>query len=1125
MNDQSYPKSAPLFTWPQTFPTHASLDFGRLGGFAHKENDQIYSLMPLTQIFPHTRRYFPSVKISRELKYQKSVQTARNLQEIYPEFEIPSEYLGDIIFEESMNDLDSENRDPYMSGQLISVLGNLPLTNNKFIAFPMGQAGSELSDLLAISKLKFKTPIRQIIATLPETSYGSQLSPPLMAVRTTTGTTFFQIENPEEETNESRNKLKASVINSVPGQIPGSSFDQTCVTFNPILYGEAAIVDASGGTYLWKAERDYQLSANSNKFKIDTIESPQDQKDVQLINLWRSCEFAAHPKCLYVASRTNVNVLDFRISISDTTKLKLFDIDDKDHIFAFQRIPMFNSFQSLLATRNNIILLDQRFPNRKLLKWAHHIDKPSGLSTIMDKDKSIILTWTKNPPKLIVFRSCFSSSGLISSIDSPALIPSFHDHPTYNRSKILRTTLTNVPVESQDTEELSQPLKLPPLTSALLLRNDIHFEKDFSVDYPVIFGTCFSTMQLSYTGALYSQDFYVNYEDTNSFLEPDIPSMESDMQIIEMPSSVSALQTFADRDVGTNPEIQLKRHQTWSFDRIWKYAARELRYPFIKFSVPESFEIGIVFLSWKSVERYIEFYTEVAGFNCGKKSVIQDVLGYVLSISFFCTDKKVVKRRLSPCYWEVTFSRSKNDNRIFVTKFNNNHNHETFTSIYQSERWIKKNMIDPDLLPNAQLITYQNHQSKFINYQIQRPDIENAESTESIESMEKNMESIENIDIIFEMINKAAHPMTLYELLKNMPNLDFMENSGLPRVTQYGKQKPINSLENKEKSNEKKSKSLEYEKTERIIDWTSVDTNIILNKILSENFEEYNLINTYLPFYGFPFNNINKDKELVEEIKFNLRKYYLLPASDIHRININDLEDENIQQFENELLNGTNTSNVDDNIKLIRNSTIEEVANDLALSSYSLMAKNEQSSSSSTFDNIYLTSNFLPPSKFTSDSQIYEPISLKCTHSKSIGKQPDITDLQLFELTELAQSLLDDWIIGQDPKDYEFKRNKNIGDERDKGNGGDEFEFYEHLPLNKGYFESTESDDLIRVNNDQSASQIETHDNYYGPEESTERFVSNTEITEILDSEELPNQIELDEINKKMKLNKRAGFR
>lgn len=69
---------------------------------------------------------------------------ARNLQEIYPEFDIPSEYLGDILFEESKNDIDSENHDPYMSGQLISVGGNLSSSNNKFIAFPMGQAGSEL---------------------------------------------------------------------------------------------------------------------------------------------------------------------------------------------------------------------------------------------------------------------------------------------------------------------------------------------------------------------------------------------------------------------------------------------------------------------------------------------------------------------------------------------------------------------------------------------------------------------------------------------------------------------------------------------------------------------------------------------------------------------------------------------------------------------------------------------------------------------------------------------------------------------------------------------------------------------------------------------------------------------
>lgn len=183
----------------------------------------------------------------------------------------------------------------------------------------------------------------------------------------------------------------------------------------------------------------------------------------------------------------------------------------------------------------------------------------------------IVLVWAKNPPKLNVFQFCSSSPGLISSTDSPAKIPSFHDHPTFfSRSKFLRTTLTNVPIEYQDTEELSQPLKLPPLTSALLLQNDIHIVKDSPTEFPTTLGTCFSTIQLSYTGALYSQDFYASYEDTTSFLEPSISSMKNDLQIIEMPSSMNALQTLADQDVGTNPEIQLKRYQTWSFDRVWK---------------------------------------------------------------------------------------------------------------------------------------------------------------------------------------------------------------------------------------------------------------------------------------------------------------------------------------------------------------------------------------------------------------------------------------------------------------------------------------------------------------------------------------------------------------------------
>lgn len=154
-----------------------------------------------------------------------------------------------------------------------------------------------------------------------------------------------------------------------------------------------------------------------------------------------------------------------------------------------------------------------------------------------------------------------------------------------------------------------------------------------------------------------------------------------------------------------------------------------------------------MFTSWESVERCIAVYSEIAGFKCAKKSMIQDVFENILSINFFCMDNKVFVKhnhgRLLPCSWTVTFSRSKNDDRIFVTKFNNSHNHETFTPIYQSEKWMRMNMIDSDLL---QVINYRYYQRNFMNYQIPDDDMKNLNDVESI----------------FEMVGKVAHPITLY---------------------------------------------------------------------------------------------------------------------------------------------------------------------------------------------------------------------------------------------------------------------------------------------------------------------------------------------------------------------------
>ncbi|CAG8482480.1 2348_t:CDS:10 [Acaulospora colombiana] len=623
-------QSASLFTWPQTSLLSTQLDFGRLSGLSYEEgikhkikwssannptHKQLHHLTSLTQVFPHTRRYNPTVNATKDSENHNALQSlpttglntnvliivyqVKYLQERYPEFDIPSEFLVDTLVEESNKET---NYDPYMSAQLIS-FGDLGQTN-KFIAFPMGQTGSELCftsmkyhekpqgnedifigqyqlDLSAISKLKFKTPIRQITTSSPITtsSHLDSISlPPLMAI----------LDIDVETDNSVEKRLKALTLDAVPGLVSGSTLDQMHVAFNPMLYGEAAIVDAGGGVHLWRAERNQQPLSNVNKFEVESIKSSQAWDYAELPDLWRACEFAAHPRCLLVASRETVDLLDFRVTVSNKTT-NLFSASDGDQIFAFQRVPAINTFQSILATRNSVVLLDQRYPNRTLLKWIHHNDKPTGLSTIVDGKTT----------------------------DFPISIPSFHEHPTFSRSKYLRPTLANQQRLYQSTEE-KQPLKLPPLASVLLLRNDAKYWESDVIENPVM---CFSAIQLSHTGALYSQDFCLSRE--SDFLPvQDKLFKTDDTQIIKMPDSVMALQVLADKDLGINPEMQLKRHRIWPFDRIWNYAAREFRFPFYNDTNSKALGIYSAFLSWESVETYFKDYAQSTGFGMGNYSKI-----------------------------------------------------------------------------------------------------------------------------------------------------------------------------------------------------------------------------------------------------------------------------------------------------------------------------------------------------------------------------------------------------------------------------------------------------------------------------------------------------------------------
>ncbi|CAG8700878.1 16580_t:CDS:10 [Cetraspora pellucida] len=1050
MSTNIKPQAAPWCTWPDYLTTSTALNFGSFGGFVYNQctpdsikwefanasirnsEPEIYQLSPLIQTFPHTRRYSP-VNFNANIRTAKeyAAQSAQFLQSVNPEFDIPQEFMKGIFYKEAYNDYKNEKYDPYMSSQLISIgyYEKDAQALKKFIAFPMGIAGTDLNlipisesydepydkelrdfiptsesydesydkelrgseyyigrhelNLSTMTTLKFKTPVRQIASSISESwefkfPNDDKVTPSLLAVRTATGTTFFRAMNTGSDFSSSttQGSIKPIALDTVLNHSTRTSFEHTHVAFNPRLYGEAAIVDCGGGVYIWRAERHQAQAKSIDKYAIEIIRNPQVHEDVSLKDLWKTCEYSAHPQCLYVASRERIDLFDFRNACS-TQPLNMFSTIEGDQIYAFQHMPYPNSFQSILVTDNKVVLLDQRFPKRPLLSWVHYnTDLPIGLNTLIDKQTSTILTWSKNPPKIMAFQIPTSKSGLVTATGYPILVPSFHTHPTYCRSKYLR--IPNPSRLYKIAEEFIQPQTLPPLASVLLLRNNIKAAK------PRSFGSCFSVIQLSQTGALYTQIFYSRLH-TSVFPQARIHSTKEDMQIVEMPPSVASLQFIADQDVGTNPELQLKCHQKWPFEKIWNYVTRDFKL-LHNDETPTVLEIGSMFLSWEHVERYFEKYCR---FCYRQKSITTDTTGTVCTISYTCTEGAIYERskrlrKIVPCRWKVTLDKAKTDANIYVTKFSNKHNHKTSSPIFHSnpaKKTVLSNDYKFDVLQVFSPMTQNDDISAWENFFRNK-----LEMYRGIPYTVRNPKTLKAKQYIFLTI------VNRYEILKSMPGTRLENRSKISCAQQFG------NLHVMEKDN-----------VEISIDWTNIDLNALLEQ-LSIVSDKFCSSSTVPKIYGFPYFIVTDDNqyEEVNDINAALRNTYPLPLR-----NQDDEPKDILQKKIIDFLNGTYYSETNDKTQCLREFAIEELIRDLTFSSHALVSKYEHNSEYS------LSSNFLPMSKVTPIFEPFETFSIKCDISRK-GKNKLSQVDKLFELTPTVQALFDDWIIGQDVKEYEY---------------------------------------------------------------------------------------------------------
>ncbi|CAG8492893.1 28475_t:CDS:1 [Dentiscutata erythropus] len=201
----------------------------------------------------------------------------------------------------------------------------------------------------------------------------------------------------------------------------------------------------------------------------------------------------------------------------------------------------------------------------------------------------------------------------------------------------------------------------------------------------------------------------------------------------------------------------------------------------------------------------------------------------------------------------------------------------------------------------------------------------------------------------------------------------------------------------------------EKDKVDISIDWTNVDLDAVLEQlsIVSDNFCSSS---TIPKIYGFPHFIVTDDDQYVKvnDIHATLRNAYPLPLRNQGRESKAKLQ-KKIKDF----LNGSYNPETNDRIQHLREFAIEELIRDLSFSSHTLVSKYEYNSRYS------LSSDFLPMSKVTPTLEAFEPFSIKCDISRK-SKNKSLQLDRSFELTPTVQALFDDWIIGQDVKEYEY---------------------------------------------------------------------------------------------------------
>ncbi|KAF9348504.1 TATA box-binding protein-associated factor RNA polymerase I subunit C [Mortierella sp. NVP85] len=226
---------------------------------------------------------------------------------------------------------------------------------------------------------------------------------------------------------------------------------------------------------------------------------------------WRRSSWGPHPSQVIVASRDSLNLYDFR----GPTVQSIFNLRGDETIQAIQEDNRLQlaPFQTYIATSRQIACIDQRFPKRPVISWAHQMGRemPCGIKVMdMVLDGS---NWSNSTePESVTLRGQVLE------------LPSLHSHSQYVNTHALRDPQTSWKYQFRGDGLPQQAIK-PPLMGFAVLPTKALEDVDMADQT-----RGFTLLHYSFTGAVYAQDMEMKtkreVESADSLLKDTIHSTE-----------------------------------------------------------------------------------------------------------------------------------------------------------------------------------------------------------------------------------------------------------------------------------------------------------------------------------------------------------------------------------------------------------------------------------------------------------------------------------------------------------------------------------------------------------------------------------------------------------------------